>query len=121
MKCDTCGVAIASGDEREHHGRRFCEDCYMVVLSPLKTCDPWAVHSAKQYEKFAGNTKQLTQIQSEILQILKAEGAIAPLALLGKLTGNMQLIDLQREFSILRHMEKARAEKRDEDIVWRLW
>jgi hypothetical protein len=121
MKCDKCGVAIADGDERDHRGQTFCEDCYMVALTPIKTCDPWAVHCAKNFEDFAGGTKHLTQVQSEILQILKTEGAMEPAQLLEKLGGPLQLTDLQREFATLRHMEKVRGEKQGQKVLWRLW
>jgi hypothetical protein len=33
----------------------------------------------------------------------------------------MTLKELEREFATLRHMEKARREKRGDRIVWRLW
>ena len=121
MKCDKCGVTIATGDERNHQDRILCEDCYMVALSPLKTCDPWAVHSAKNFEKFAGDSKQLTQLQSEMLQILKTDGPMEPETLLKKLGSNIDLTELQREFSTLRHMEKVKGEKQDQKILWRLW
>jgi hypothetical protein len=121
MKCDKCGTAIASGEERDHHDQTLCEDCYMVALSPMKTCDPWAVHSAKNFEKFASDTTQLTQVQSAILQILKTDGEMEPTTLLERLGRNMQLDELQREFSTLRHMEKARGEKQGQKILWRLW
>jgi hypothetical protein len=93
----------------------------MVALSPMKSCDPWAVHSAKNFEKFAGERKQLTHIQTEMLQILKAQGAIPPETLQESIGQRMQLADLQREFSTLRHMEKVRAEKQGDKILWRLW
>lgn len=121
MQCDACGGVIPSGDERTHQSRIVCEDCYMVALSPLKTCDPWAVRSARNCEKLSGNERQVTRIQSEILQILKTEGAMEPATLLGRLGGNLQLADLHREFSILRHLEKVKGEKRGQDILWRLW
>ena len=121
MNCDKCGINIASGDERDHQNQNYCEDCYMVALSPMKTCDPWAVHSAKNFEKYAGETKHLTQVQSEILRILKAEGSMEPATLLKELGGNIQLDDLQREFSTLRHMEKVKGEKQGQKVLWRLW
>ena len=121
MKCDKCGIAIASGDERDHHDRTLCGDCYMVALSPMKTCDPWAVHSAKSFEKHTGNTKQLTQVQTEILQILHSLGAMEPETLLKRLGHNIELVDLQREFSTLRHMEKVKGEKQGQKVLWRLW
>lgn len=120
IQCDKCGVVITTGDERNHQCRILCEDCYMIVLSPLKTCDPWAVHSARNFENFAGKKNQLTQVQSEILQILKIEGPMEPETLLEKIGGNMQITDLQREFSILRHMEKVKGEKQGQNILWRL-
>ena len=121
MQCDKCGGIITSGDQRNHQNRILCEDCYMVALTPIKTCDPWAVHCAKNFENFAGNAKQLTEIQAEILRILKVEGAMEPAALLAKLGGTLQLADVQREFSILRHMEKVRGEKQGQNVLWRLW
>ena len=121
MKCDKCGITITSGDERAHQDSTFCEDCYMVALSPIKTCDPWAVHSAKNFEKFSGDTKQLTQAQSAILQILKTDGPMEPETLLKRLGHNMELADLQREFSTLRHMEKVKGEKQGQRVLWRLW
>lgn len=121
MKCDKCKIAITSGDEQNHHDRILCEDCYMVALSPIKTCDPWAVHSAKSFEKFAGNKKQLTQIQMDIMKILHVHGAMEPETLLKWLGHNMELADLQREFSTLRHMEKVKGEKQGQKVLWRLW
>ena len=83
----------------------------MVALSPIKTCDPWAVHSAKNFEKFAGDTKQLTQAQSAILQILKTDGPMEPETLLKRFGHNMELADLQREFSTLRQYGKGQRRK----------
>jgi hypothetical protein len=121
MNCDKCAATIVAGDERIHQNQTFCEDCYMVALSPIKTCDPWAVHSAKNFERLAGDKKQLTPLQAEILEKLKVHGAMEPVTLLAKLGVNMQLADLQRDFSILRHMEKVGAEKQGDTILWRLW
>jgi hypothetical protein len=121
MECDRCHAIIEAGDEKQHLGEALCEDCYMDVLSPLKTCDPWAVHSAKSFEKHAESPPALTPIQSEILSILEKTGGIEPQELLGKLKAKLTQKDLEREFAALRHMEKARGEKRGERLVWRLW
>ena len=121
MKCDHCNSKIESGEEKEHLGRILCEDCYMDALSPVRTCDPWAVHSAKSFEKHMGKFATLTPIQSEILEILKETGGIEPAALLVKLKGKITYKDLEREFSALRHMEKVRGEKDGRKIIWRLW
>lgn len=37
-----------SGKEESIHGRTVCEECLMDILSPARTCDPWAVRSARQ-------------------------------------------------------------------------
>lgn len=121
MRCDRCDTEILPGDEREHLGQTLCEDCCMDVLSPVKTCDPWAVHSAKTFEKHGGGIRTLTPLQSEILKILKDQGAMEPSRLLTQLNTDMQLKDLEREFAALRHMEKVRGEKKDGKVLWRLW
>ncbi|MCU0594198.1 MAG: hypothetical protein MUC98_01870 [Desulfobacterota bacterium] len=121
MECDRCQATIEPGDEKHHLGRTLCEDCYMDALSPVKACDPWAVHSAKSFEKHAESAPTLTSVQSEILSILKETGGIEPQALLRELKANLTQKDLEREFAVLRHMEKARGEKRGDRIVWRLW
>ncbi len=121
MKCDRCKKTIESGNGRNHLGRTLCEDCYMDALSPSRACDPWAVHSAKSFEKHSGGTGSLTPIQSEILRLLKEAGGMEPPVLLQQLGVELTLKELEREFATLRHMEKARGEKRGDRIVWRLW
>ena len=66
MKCDRCREDMEEGEERELHGRALCEDCYMDTLSPAKTCDPWAVHSAKSFSKEEGSNVGITETQSKI-------------------------------------------------------
>lgn len=121
MICDKCNQKIDIEEKREHLGQILCEDCYMEVLSPLKTCDPWAVHSAKTFEKYTGDIKQLTSLQAKILEILTKEGPLKPESLLKKCNETVELEDLKREFASLRHMEKARAAKQGNDVIWRLW
>jgi hypothetical protein len=120
MKCDRCSAAIHEGEEREHHGETLCEECYMDVLSPAKACDPWAVHSAKSFEKQAGAVTT-TPIQTEILRILEETGGIEPEALLERLGGELTPSQLEREVATLRHMERLRAEKRGERVFIRRW
>ncbi len=121
MKCGHCNAVIESGEERDHIGQTLCEDCYMEALSPVKTCDPWAVHSAKIFEKHAGDDRVLMPIQQEILGILKENGAMEPSKLLQMLKGDLQLKDLEREFSTLRHMEKVKGKKEGQKVLWTLW
>ncbi|MFZ7128098.1 MAG: hypothetical protein ACOWWM_18220 [Desulfobacterales bacterium] len=121
MKCDNCGATVAEDDARKHLGKTLCEDCYMEVLSPMKTCDPWAVHSAKTFERLTGDETMLTPTQMNILKILKAEGPIEPSTLLEKLGGGLSLDGLDREFAALRHLEKVRKEKKGRLVLMRLW
>ena len=93
----------------------------MVALSPMKTCDPWAVHSAKTYEKHAVHERPLTDLQQEMVQLLEAEGPLAPRDLQAKLHDAAPRDELERAFAALRHMEKARAVKQGSQVLWRLW
>ena len=121
MECDRCHKAIDSGEEKEHLAQTLCEDCFMDALLPIRTCDPWAVHSAKSFEKHSNGAGTLTSIQLEILGILRETGGIEPAALLRQLGGKLIRKELEREFATLRHMEKVRGEKQGDQIVWRLW
>jgi hypothetical protein len=93
----------------------------MDVMSPMKTCDPWAVHSAKSFEENMGGTSTLNPVQTEMVAVLERSGGLEPAALLEKIGGTLSMEDLQREFSSLRHMERVRAERRGERLFWRLW
>jgi len=121
MECDRCHADIEPEEEKNHLGQTLCEDCYMDALSPVKTCDPWAVHSAKSFEKHAEGALILTPIQSEILSILRKTGGIEPQALVKELGCKLTQKELEREFAALQHMEKAGGEKRGDRGLRRLW
>lgn len=119
MKCDRCSQTIEAEDAREHFGRYLCEDCYMDSLSPAKTCDPWAVHSAQSFAKSKGGTLELNEIQQQILLILKETGGVEPATMADRLQINP--VDLEREIAALRHMEKLKGELRDGKKFLILW
>jgi len=119
MKCDRCSQTIDPNEEQEHFGQNLCEDCYMDALSPAKTCDPWAVHSAQSLAKSKGGTLELNKIQQQILRILKETGGVEPATMAERLQINP--VDLEREVAPLRHMEKLRAELRDGRKFLILW
>lgn len=121
MNCEQCSADIEEGEQREHLGKIVCEDCYMDALSPACTCDPWAVHSAKSFERHTGGTASMTPIQAEILQILEETGGLERATLLKRLNGRLTLAELEREFATLRHMEKARGERRGNKVFLRPW
>lgn len=95
MKCDKCKSAIKEGEEFELHGQVLCEDCYMDALSPARTCDPWAIHSAKSFARQKAGGLELTRIQHEILDILKQTGGV-PLDNLAQLL-KIKPSDLERD------------------------
>jgi hypothetical protein len=121
MKCDRCKAAICEGEDHEHLGQCLCEDCYMDMLSPVKTCDPWAVHCARSFENLSGGQTHLTDVQKKILSILKETGGLERHELLRRMGGGFSDSDLTRAFAALRHMEKARAEKRSDKVFLRIW
>ena len=122
MKCENCGISMEPGEEREHREQTLCEDCYMDALATMKTCDLWAVYAATSLERHGGGgTSTLTPRQAEILRILKETGGLEREALLEALDGKLTLPELERDFATLRHMEKARGEKRGEKVYLVVW
>ena len=119
MKCDKCKSAIKEGEEFELHGQDLCEDCYMDALSPARTCDPWAVHSAKSFAEQNAGGLELTGTQQQILEILKQTGGV-PLDNLARWL-KMNLPELEREVAALRHMEKVRGALRNGAKIIRIW
>jgi hypothetical protein len=121
MQCEQCKTILQAGEENNHLGRSLCEDCYMDMLSPVRTCDPWAVHSAKTFEAQMGAPAILTDQQKNILKILQETGGVERHELIQRIGGGFSDADMTREFAPLRHMEKARAEKRGDKVFLRLW
>jgi predicted HTH transcriptional regulator len=91
----------------------------MDALSPAKACDPWAVHSAKTFEKEQGGAVQLTDRQKRILLVLEETGGVEPRMMIERL--NISPADLEREIATLRHLEKVSAELREGRKYIVLW
>ena len=119
MRCERCNDTIPEGEERELYCQILCEDCYMDLLSPLKACDPWAVHSAKSFSKDESYVLHLNENQQRILDILKKKGPTEPKTLLWML--RMKETDLERELAALRHMEKVKGELRSGKRMISIW
>ncbi|MBI5570817.1 MAG: winged helix-turn-helix domain-containing protein [Desulfomonile tiedjei] len=118
VTCDGCGANIPEGEDREHYGQVLCEDCYMDALSPSRTCDPWAVHSAKRLGDKTGGL-QTNALQDKILGVLAETGGIEPRELAQRL--GIKPVELERETAALRHMEKLRGELREGRKYIVLW
>ncbi len=119
MQCDRCKSVIPEGEEMELHGQVLCEDCYMDLLSPLRACDPWAVHSAKTFLKNGSSELNLSSVQQKMLEILQDEGPQERANLCEKL--KIKETDLERDLATLRHMEIIRGELKGGEILICLW
>lgn len=116
MKCEKCGSEIPADEIREHSGRTLCEDCYLEIMVTPKTCDPWAVHSAKN-TMMQGTV--LTEDQARILDLIKAQGPLS----LDRILSNLRMPDeiFRRNFATLRHMELAKACKMEGQVCYTLF
>lgn len=119
MRCERCQAEVEKDEAREIHGQILCEDCAMDTLSPPKTCDPWAVYTAKSLMKGTESGHRLNPIQSKIVSLLEEEGPMEPSGLAERL--EIKPADLEREIAALRHMEVIRGELRDQKRYIRLW
>ena len=73
--CTKCGASLAGEEPQEHLGQILCEDCYLEALSPIRTCDPWAVHTAKSLKDLPGGLT-LTPKQQQLLDLVKEKGEV---------------------------------------------
>jgi hypothetical protein len=107
-QCTKCRVECDEAELRESAAERLCEDCYIDSVELSKTCDPWAVHSAKTL--VASQGLRLTTDQEKLLELVKAEKEIGfPEAAKRLGLTNKQL---QEDFTVLRHMEVLRGAKK---------
>jgi len=111
MNCERCNGLIEEGESYDHRGKTFCEDCYIGVLQPPKTCDVAAVHSAKTHRENLGlkGTEGLTKLQKEIYNYIKDQGKVTK----QELTDHFKLPvwELDNQFAILRHCELVKGRK----------
>ena len=113
MKCEKCGAELKEGEGMEYLGRLLCEDCYMDTISPTRTCDPWAVYTAKSKEA------KLTERQESILKLIEETGGLTTEDIANSL--KLRLPEVEREIAVLRHMEKVRAAMKDRKKVIVKW
>ncbi len=111
--CTKCGASLADEEPRGYFGEVLCEDCYLEAVSPVRTCDPWAVHTAKSLKDLPGGLT-LTPRQQQLRDLVKDKGEVSKQEAAGVL--GISEDELQREFAVLRHLELLRACKKDEGI-----
>lgn len=115
MKCDACQTVIPPDDQSVHSGRA----CYMEALSPVKTCYPWAVHSAA-FEEHMGGDSTVNAIQSEIFSILERRGGLGTADVLAHFKCKMTADAAAGIFRFAPHGEGP-GRKKGERVFWRVW
>ncbi len=117
MKCEKCGTLITSKTDAYKHGdQSLCEDCYLDIIATPKTCDPWAVYTAKS---LTGKKPVLTPIQEKILSLIGEKGPNT----IEEICANLGITEreFRLNFTPLRHMELARACKVDNRVCYTLF
>jgi hypothetical protein len=116
MKCEKCGDDLSPQEAREFAGKNLCDDCYLDAVAMPKTCDPWAVYSAKNS---VSQEMVLTSEQQRILDHIKTRGPLTLEQICGELKLSEQ--EFRNNFATLRHMELARGFKRGEQVCFTLF
>jgi hypothetical protein len=119
IRCAKCRKEIEESGIGEHQGNRYCEDCYMDILSPPKACDPWAVYSAKSFSKEAGGVSPLTPRQENIINYLKEKKEATAEEILKHMALSEE--EWRREFAVLRHMELLGATREEGKILFTMF
>src|SRR5208337_5580360 len=104
--CTKCGAGLQEEEARRHFGEFLCEDCYVEALSPLRTCDPWAVHCARSLKDLPGGLT-LTARQQQLYELVKERGEVFYLDAASAL--GISEDEVRREFAVLRHLAMLRA------------
>ncbi|MDW7651817.1 MAG: hypothetical protein SCK29_13100 [Bacillota bacterium] len=116
MECAKCKDPIPAGEECNYLGKTICEDCYIVALSPPRTCDVAAVQSATKHREAMGQsgTEGLTALQKEIVEFIRERGKATKQEIAEKF--EMKQWELDKQFAVLRHCEVLKAKKVDDTV-----
>jgi len=121
MQCDRCGLALGKGEGYELHGKVLCEDCYMYITDPPRTCDPTAVASVLSVRKQLGQSgiDGLTELQKKIYHLIEEKSKISKEELASTL--KITSAELESQFAVLRHCELIRAFKEGSVVYLTKW
>ncbi|SMC97683.1 hypothetical protein [Sporomusa malonica] len=121
MICTKCNSEIPEGEQCLHRGQMLCEDCYLEMLEPPRTCDVAAVHGAKLARKMAGQegTDGLTELQKNIYNYIKEEGPVTAEQIMNKFS--LSKIQMERNFATLRHCELAHGFRDNGKVLIKIW
>lgn len=117
MRCERCGREVSAEDALSRDGRRVCEDCLMDLLSPAKACDPWAVKMARgSMGTTADGVASLRGLEKSLYELVSERGRVSR----GDLPKLLAVTpgEVERAFSVLRHMELLRGEKAEDGQVF---
>ena len=117
IKCGKCQRDVREGDSFNHLGQTLCEDCYLDVRSPVRTCDPWAVYAATQARENAGLTgvEGLTSLQQAIFAFVKNRGRSNAAEIMTKFS--LTRPDFTNQFATLRHCELLKGQKEGDMVI----
>jgi hypothetical protein len=119
MKCAKCQSGVRQDEAHKHNGQTLCDDCCMDALSPVRTCDPWAIHSAKRLKECTRTSLAVNGTQDLIMRFLRESGDTEPPVLCLEL--GLDQDRFQREIAALRHAEKVRGRLKEGKAVLSLW
>ena len=116
VKCHRCQRDVREEDSFTYLGETLCEDCYIDVRSPAKSCDPWAVYSATRTRETAGlsGTEGLNTLQQAIYTFIKDRGKATPEEVITRF--NITPKDLQNQVATLRHCELVKGSKEGQTV-----
>lgn len=116
LNCQKCGATLIPEETYELSGQSLCEDCYLEQMAKPKTCDPWAVYSAK---KTGDGQAGLASEQQKILELLKKDVPLTASEICARL--GITEDAFQTHFATLRHMELARGFRKDGQVHYTLF
>lgn len=121
MICNKCNSEIPEGEQIKHRGQIICEDCYVEMIDPPRSCDVSAVHSAKMSRKMAGQegTEGLTEIQKNVYNFIKAEGPVTGEQIMSQFS--LSKLQFDKTFAVLRHCELAHGFRENGRILFKIW
>jgi hypothetical protein len=115
-RCGKCGCEVPQGEVYELFGDTFCEDCYIDRMAAPKTCDPWAVYTAKRTSE---NNLVLTPLQKKIYDFIAGSREVDLETICSELSITEE--DFRNAFATLRHMELCKASKQGDRVVYKLF
>jgi len=97
------------------------EDLIDEVSNRVKSCDPWAVYSAKRFRKMSGikGTEGLTDQQRAIYEFIQFRGKVTIKELSSAL--HLPPPELENQLAILRHCGLVKGQKEDDKVYLTLF